>query len=37
MQVSKILLKVSLFQYAFHEVLQLKYNIFKRFEEEVAC
>lgn len=37
MQVSKILLKVSLFQYAFYEVLQLKYNIFKRFEEEVAC
>lgn len=37
MQVSKILLKVSLFQYTFYEVLQLKYDIFKMFEKEVAC
>lgn len=37
MQVSKILLKVSLFQYAFYEVLQLKYDFLKRFGKEVAC
>lgn len=36
MQVSKILWKVSLFQYAFYEVLQLKYDIFRRFGKEVA-